>query len=66
MRTAFGSGTTLVLNGFWQDITTWGFRVRMVRVQSTPTSVGCSLRFRSCGGRNCSRRATVRLGIDTL
>jgi len=34
--------------------------------QSIRTSVGRSLWFRSCDGRNCSRRATVRLGIDTL
>jgi len=29
-------------------------------------SVGRSLWISSCGVRNCSRRATVRLGIDTL
>jgi len=29
-------------------------------------SVGRSLWIRSCGAQNCSRRATVRLGIDTL
>jgi len=33
--------------------------------QSTPTSIGRSLWIRSCGDRNF-RRATVRLGIDTL
>jgi len=38
----------------------------MVCFQSTPTSVGRSLWIRSCGDGNCSRRATVRLGIDTL
>jgi len=27
---------------------------------------GRSVLIRTCGGRNCSRRATVRLGIDTL
>ena len=34
--------------------------------QLTPTYVGRSLWIRSCGDRNCSRRATVRLGMDTL
>jgi len=29
-------------------------------------ALSLSLWFRSCGVRNCSRRATVRLGIDTL
>jgi len=38
----------------------------MVGFQSTSTSVGRSLWNRSCGDRNCSRRATVPLGIDTL
>jgi len=31
-----------------------------------PAPVGRSLWIRSCNIRNCSRRATVRLGIDTL
>ena len=38
----------------------------MVCFQSTPASVGRSLWIRSCGNRKCSRRATVRLGIDKL
>ena len=38
----------------------------MVCFQSTPTSVGRSLWIRSYGNRNCCKRATVRLGIDTL
>jgi len=38
----------------------------MVCFQSTPTSGGRSLWIRICGAWNCSRRATVRLGIDTL
>ena len=38
----------------------------MVGFQSTLTSVGRSLWNRSCGDRNCSRRATVPLLIDTL
>jgi len=38
----------------------------MANFQSTPMFVGRSLWFRSCGGRNCSRLATLRLGIDTL
>jgi len=39
----------------------------MVYFQSTPaTSVGSSLWIRSCGGGHYSKRATVRLGIDTL
>jgi len=44
----------------------------MVCFQSTDVgSVGFCLWIRSCGGRNlesrnCSRRATVRLGIDAL
>ena len=40
----------------------------MICFQSTPTSVGRSLSLwiRSCSDQNCSRRATVRLGIDTL
>jgi len=37
----------------------------MVSFQSIQ-SVGPSSVFRSCSGRNCSRWATVRLGIDTL
>ena len=32
----------------------------------SPASVGRSVWIRSCGDRNCFRRATVRLGIDTL
>ena len=32
----------------------------------SPASVGRDLWIRSCGDRNCSRRATARLGIDTL
>ena len=35
-------------------------------VFATPTSVGRSVWICSCGDRNCSRRSTVRLGIDTL
>jgi len=38
----------------------------MVCFKSTPKSVGRSLWNRKCGDRNCSRRATVGLGIDTL
>jgi len=38
----------------------------MVSLQLTPASVGRSLWFRSCGDWNCSMRATVTLGIDTL
>jgi len=38
----------------------------MTNFQSTPTFVGRSLWSRSCGGLNCSRRATARWGIDTL
>jgi len=38
----------------------------MVCFQPTHTSVGRSLCIRSCGDRNCSWRATVRLEIDTL
>ena len=39
----------------------------MVCFQSTPASVGRFLKNRRiCGDRNCSRRATVPLGIDTL
>jgi len=38
----------------------------MVCFQSTPTSVGRSIWIRSCGDQNCSRRATIRLGTDTL
>jgi len=38
----------------------------MVGFQSTPTSVGCSLWICSSADRNCYRRATVMLGIDTL
>ena len=33
--------------------------------QPIPMSVGRCLWIRGCGDRNCSRRATVRLGIDT-
>jgi len=36
----------------------------MVCVQSTPTSVGCSIWIRSCVRWNCSRRATDRLGMS--
>ena len=62
-------GTTfrmsLAVNELWREITAWGFRM-MVCCQSTPsTSVDRSLWIRSRGDRNCSRRATVRLGIDT-
>ena len=38
----------------------------MACFQSAHTSVGRSLWIRSCGDRNCSRLATVRLGIGTL
>jgi len=38
----------------------------MTNFQSTRMFVGRSVWFRSCGGRNRSRRATARLGIDTL
>jgi len=34
--------------------------------ESTPTSVGRSIWIRCCSDQNCSRRATVRLGTDTL
>ena len=38
----------------------------VVCFQSTPASVGRSLWNRSCADRNCSRRAIVPLGTDTL
>jgi len=38
----------------------------MVYFQSTHTSVGRSRWIRSSSDQNCSRRATVRLGTDTL
>jgi len=38
----------------------------MVCFQSNHTSVGPSHGICSCGNQNCFRRATVRLGIDTL
>jgi len=59
-----GSPPTSEIGWLWREITTCGFHTKDVFFQSTPTSVGrwiCS-----CGDRNCSRRETVRLGIDTL
>jgi len=64
MATVFG--TTLVVHGLWWEIATWDFVQSMANFQSTPTFVGRTLWFHNCGSRNCSRRATVRLGIDTL
>jgi len=61
VATATAFGTTLAVNGLWRQILH-----KWLWVFSQP-SVGWSLSpLRSCGGRNCSRRATVRLGIDTL
>ena len=64
MATNFG--TALYANGLWREITTWGFRIKDGLFSVSPASVGRSLWIGSCGDRNCSRRATVRLGIDTL
>ena len=58
--------TILAANGLWREITTWEFRIKDGLFQSTLASVGRSFWIRSCDDRNCSRRATVRLGIDTL
>ena len=52
MATNFG--TALAVNGPWRKMTTWGFRVKD------------GLLSVICGDGNCSRRATVRLGINTL
>ena len=38
----------------------------MVRLHSNPASDGGFLWIGSWGDRNCSMRATVRLGIDTF
>jgi len=43
-----------------------GFRIKDALFSTNPASDGRSLWIRSCGVRNCSRRATVGLGIDTL
>ena len=65
MATNFG--TTLAANGLWREVTKWGFRINGGLFSVNPyTSVGRSLWIRSCGDRNCSWRATVRLGIDML
>jgi len=49
-------------------ITTWVFRIKDGLFAVNPASVGRFLWLRSCGVRirNCRRRPTVRLGIDTL
>ena len=52
MATNFG--TVLAANGLWRKTTTWGFRVM---------DGSLSVIY---GDGNCSRQATVRLGIDTL
>jgi len=57
---------TLAANGLWLEIATRGFLIKDGSFQSTPTSVDRSLWIGSCCVRNCSRRVTVRLGIDTL
>ena len=59
-------GTTLTANGLWREITRSGFRIKDGLFSVNPASVGCSLWIHRCGVWNCSRRATVRLGIDTL
>jgi len=59
-------GTTLAANGLWREIMTRGYGIKDGLFSVTPMSVGRSLWIFSCGDRNCSRRATVRLGIDTL
>ena len=52
MATNFG--TALAANALWRKTTTWGFRVM---------DGSLSVIY---GDGNCSRRATVRLEIDTL
>jgi len=75
MATNFG--TTLAANGLCREITTWGFRIkdglfsfrqplRLLVALSLSLSLSLSLDSYSCGVQNCSRRATIRLGIDTL
>ena len=64
METNFG--TTLAANGFWWKIRTWGFRIKDGLFSVNPAPVSRSLWIRTCGDRNCPRRSTVRLGIDTL
>jgi len=65
VATATNFGTALAANGLWREITTWCFRINGL-FSVTPASVGRSLWNRNCGDRNCSRRATVPLGINTL
>jgi len=64
METNFG--TTLAANGLWREMGTWGFRIKDGLFSVNSASVGRPLWIRSCGVRNCSRQATVRLGIGTL
>jgi len=65
MATNFG--TTLAVNGLGREITTWGFRIKDGLFSVNPyVCWSLSLWIHSCGGRNCWRRTTIRLGIDTL
>ena len=61
-------GTTLAAYFLWTLTADNGMRLsyKVWCAFNQPVSVGCAVWIRTRGGRNCSRRATVRLGIDTL
>ena len=62
---ATGFGTISATNGLGRETTTGGFRIKDGLFSVNPyTSVGRSIR--SCSDWKCSRRTTVRLGINTL
>jgi len=50
--------TALAANWLWRETTTWCFRINDGLFSVNPASVGRSLWIRSCGHRNCFRRAT--------